>query len=627
MRRTRLASTRLASTRLALITYASILACGPATPDPAAPGASPSAAQPPASPSGAPSGAPLADAKASTALRFTVRFGPELSAASLDGRLLLFLATRPGEEPRFQVTGANDTAQVFGIDLDSLAPGKPAVIDDATLGYPVARLADLPPGDYHVQALLHRYETFRRGDGHTVKLPPDRGEGQQWSLAPGNLLSAPVRMHLDPARGGDIALTLDRALPELPPMRDTKYLKHVRIRSERLSRFWGRDTYLGAQVLLPEGWDTHPDAHYPLAILHSHFDRGFFGWREQPPDADLPPVNLEGIARECPNGHGPRCAPLGYRRVVQEAGHRFYKQWTGPGFPRVLLVQIQHANPYYDDSYAVNSENLGPYGDAITHELIPHLERTFRGLGPWARGMYGGSTGGWEALAAQIFYPDDYNGAVASCPDPIDFHHFVSVNIYEDRNAYWSEGPLRRTPRPANRGPLGYTVATMEQDNLLELVLGTHSRSGGQFDIWEAVFSPVGPDGYPRRLYDRRTGVIDPEVAQAWHRYDLGHILERDWATLGPKLQGKLWINVGRMDNYFLDGAVTRVECFLRSTRNPASDAVIAYGATDGHCWNGDPTTLNAHSRLRYHERFIPQLVTRWLASAPKGADVKSWRY
>jgi hypothetical protein len=491
----------------------------------------------------------------------------------------------------------------------------------------VAEIAALPPGEYWVQAVLHRYETFHRADGHTVKLPPDRGEGQQWSLAPGNLVSAPRKVRVDPAAGGTVAVTLDRALPPLPELPDTKHLKRIRIRSEKLSRFWGRDVFLGALVLLPEGWDTHPAARYPLAIYHSHFDRNLQGYREAPPEPGLPPVNPEGIARDCPNGHGPRCAEHGYKRVAQEAGHRFYQQWTGKGFPRVLLVQIQHANPYYDDSYAVNSENLGPYGDAITHELVPHIERTFRGLGAWARGMYGGSTGGWEALAAQVLYPGEYNGAIANCPDPIDFHHYMSVNIYEDRNAYWSEGPLRRTPRPANRSELGHTVSTMEQDNLLELVLGTRSRSGGQFDIWEAVFSPVGPDGYPRRIWDKRTGVIDREVAEAWRRHDLGHILERDWAKLGPELQGKLRINVGRMDNFFLDGAVARVERFLKRTRNPASDAVIQYGATDGHCWSGDHGQINAYSRLTYHARFIPQLVQRWLASAPAGADVKSWRY
>ena len=167
----------------------------------------------------------------------------------------------------------------------------------------------------------------------------------------------------------------------------------------------------------------------------------------------------------CPNGHeADLCDRHGYPRVWNRSSRtNSTKQWTGPDFPRVLLVSIEHANPYYDDSYAVNSENLGPYGDAITYDLVPYLEKEFRGLGPWARGVYGGSTGGWEAMAAQVFYPDDYNGAVINCPDPIDFRSYMSIDIYQDRNAYYTDGPFRRTPRPAERDYLGRVRSTVEQ--------------------------------------------------------------------------------------------------------------------------------------------------------------------
>ena len=293
----------------------------------------------------------------------------------------------------------------------------------------------------------------------------------------------------------------------------------------------------------------------------------------------------------------------------------------------MIAATLQHANPYYDDSYAVNSENVGPYGDAITYELVPYLEKTFRGLGPWARGMVGGSTGGWESLAAQVFYPDQYNGAVANCPDPIDFRAYMTVDVYADRNAYYSEGPLRRTPRPGERDYLGRTRSTIEQQNLLELVLGTHSRSGGQWDIWQAVFSPVGADGYPQPIWDKRTGDIDPRVAAYWkEHFDLGHVLARDWATLGPQLRGKITINVGLSDNFFLNDAVYLVEDFLRSAQPPA-DAVVDYGARDEHCWSGDHGAINAVSRLTYLSRFVPRLAEHWTKTAPKGADVKSWRY
>jgi hypothetical protein len=552
-----------------------------------------------------------------------------LSDTPLDGRILVILSARAEDGPRLQLSDEDDSAQIFGVDVEGLTPGGQAILSGDVLGYPVASLAELPPGDYRVQAVLHRYETFRRGDGHVVKLPPDRGEGQKWHLAPGNLLSTPRTVHVDPASTATVQLTLDQAIPPLPPTPDTPYLKHVRFRSEMLSGFWGQDVYLGALVLLPFGWQEHPRARYPLVVYHSHFERELTGWRESPPDPALPPVKAQAIATECPDGHGPHCKPNGYDRVLQEAGWRFFQQWTGSGFPRVLLVQLQHANPYYDDSYAVNSENLGPYGDAINLELIPYLESTFRGLGPWARGTYGGSTGGWEALATQLFYPDGWNGAIANCPDPIDFHRFTTVDLYADANAYFTSGPFRRTPRPASRSALGDTRSLMEQDNRRELVLGTHSRSGGQFDIWEAVFSPVGPDGYPRRIWDKRTGAIDRTVAEFWREhYDLGHRLERDWPTLGPKLRGKLIrINVGRMDSFFLDGAVDRVQQLTRRLKNPNPEFTFDHGATDGHCWSGDHQTLNAYSRVTYHARFIPLLAEHWRKSAPRGADVTSWRY
>ncbi|HTS83434.1 MAG TPA: hypothetical protein VMH40_22745 [Myxococcaceae bacterium] len=565
---------------------------------------------------------------ASSPLRFSVTLAPGVVDHPVSGRLLVVLSVKPEGEPREHVSDLDRTAQVFGIDVHDLAPGSTATLDGDVLGYPIRTLAALPTGPVRMQAVLRLYETFHRADGHIVELPPDRGEGQQWQIAPGNPASRPVKVDLDPARSGTVTLTLDHVLPPLPPTPDTKYVKHLRIKSELLSRFWGRDVYLGALVMVPEGWDTHPRQRYPVVVAQGHFGREFFAWRETPPDPGLPPADAAGIARDCPDGHDDLCDIHGYQRVLQEYGWRFHQLWTGPGFPRVLLVDFQHANPFFDDSYAVNSETLGPYGDALYKELLPEIERRFRGLGAWARGTYGGSTGGWEALAAQLLYPEEFDGVISNCPDPIDFRRLVTVDLYQDTNAYFSSGPFRTTPRVGSRWALGETRSTIEQENLKELVLGTRNRSGGQWDIWEAVFGPVGPDGYPRPLWDKRTGRIDPEAVQyAREHYDLGHILTRDWATLGPKLEGKLIeINVGRMDTFFLDGAVERFEERVRALKDPTPKITFAYGETDGHCWSGDRQHINAYSRLTYHERLIPRLVEGWLRNAPPGADVTGWR-
>jgi hypothetical protein len=559
-------------------------------------------------------------------LRFSVTFPRERSAAPVDGRLLLLVsadttaacAGRSECEPRFQISDDANTQLVFGVDVEGWRPGEERVVDASAFGYPLRSLAELPRGTYRVQALLNRYETFRRSDGHTVKLPPDRGEGQQWNRKPGNLYSAPRAAALDPARGEVVRLTLDR---EIPPVEDfaakqTKYVKYVKLRSDRLSKFWGRDVELAAWVTLPWGFDQHPGARYPLVVNHGHFPAEVDGWRETPPDSALAPDFSE------------RFNLRGYNRIQQELAWQLYKDWTGPGFPRVLLVEIQHPTPFYDDSYAVNSANNGPYGDAIQYELIPEIERRFRGIGQgWARFLYGGSTGGWEALAVQTFYPEEYNGAWAACPDPIDFRAYTVVNIYEDTNAYYAGGRWKRVPRPGHRNYLGHVSTTIEQNNHRELALGTRGRSGDQWDVWQSVYSPVGADGYPKPIWDKRTGAIDRAVAAYWREhYDLSHILRRDWKTLGPKLRGKLRLYVGDMDNYYLNNAVYLTEEFLR-TASPPADAVVDYGDRAEHCWNGDHTRPNAYSRLRYPQMVLPWAVERMLMTAPKGADVRSWRY
>lgn len=547
---------------------------------------------------------------------FSVSLPDSLQQPDQHGRLLLMLSTDDSAEPRFQVNDGPDTQLLFGVEVEGLEPGQTVDFRASDLGYPIERLADVPPGPYYVQALFHQYEAFQLATGHSVHLPMDRGEGQQWNRSPGNVYSQPRQVRFRPDASSPTPLALTEVIPPITPPEDTKYIKHVRIQSELLTEFWGRPMYLGAHVLLPEGFDEHPDARYPLAIMHGHFPYDFGGFRTTPPDEDLEPVYSERFGVE------------GYNRIEQQEAYDFYRSWTGPDFPRVLAIKIQHANPYYDDSYAVNSANLGPYGDAITYELIPYIEERFRGLGEgWARFVYGGSTGGWEALAVQVMYPDEYNSCFAACPDPIDFRAYMLMNIYEDQNAYFYPSKHKEVLRPGHRDYLGNVNASIRDMNLRELALGTKNRSGQQFDIWEAVYSPQGEDGYPKRLWDKYTGEIDPEVATYWRdHYDLTHIMRRDWETLGPKLRGKINIYCGDMDNYYLNNAVYLAEDFLE-TAQPAYEGEVDYGDRAEHCWNGDHEHPNHISRLRYHRMFVPKGVAHILASAPKGADLDSWRY
>ena len=547
---------------------------------------------------------------------FSVTFPAARSAQPLDGRVLLVLSTDSSDEPRNQINDTPKTQMVFGVTVDGWKPGEPVMVDDKAFGYPVRRLKDVPPGEYTVQAVLNKYETFHRADGKTVKLHMDQGEGQHWNISPGNLMSKPTKITLK-AGGAPIAVSLDEEIPPIPDGKDTKYIRHIKIQSAVLSKFWGRPMFLSAIVLVPEGFDEHKDAHFPLIIFHDHFVDSFDNLRTEPPDPNLKP------------DYSDRFHLAGYNKIQQEEAYKFYQEWISPKFPRVLIVKIQHANPYYDDSYAVDSANVGPYGTAIETELIPAIEKQFRGLGAgWSRFVYGGSTGGWESLAVQVFYPDHYNGSFAACPDPIDFHAYTNINLYEDKNAFYLYGAHKQVEQPAMRDYLGRTLITTKQVNEYELALGDHGRSGEQFDIWQAVYGPVGEDGYPQPIFNKETGEIDHTTAEYWHEhYDLEHILETNWATLGPKLEGKIHIYVGSDDTYMLNDAVYKMEDFLKTTSNPPYDGEVTYGPRAEHCWNGDPTQPNAYSRLHYNTMYLPKILERIEKTAPAGADLTSWKY
>jgi hypothetical protein len=549
---------------------------------------------------------------------FSISFTKELNDQAQDGRLLLMLSNNNKAEPRQQINDGLNTQLIFGVDVDGMKAGDQIILDDRAIGFPIRKLSDVPAGEYYVQSLINRYETFKLKTGQAVKLPPDQGEGQQWNSKPGNFYSKPTKISFDSKSSNNIAISIDQKIPAIDPPKDTKYIKHIRIQSKMLTEFWGKPMFLGANVLIPEGFDQHPNAHYPLMIYHGHFPFDFGGFSETAPDPKMDTSD-----------YSPRFGIYGYKKFQAQESYNFYQQWTSKNFPRFLIIEVQHANPYYDDSYAVNSANLGPYGDAIMKELLPEIEKQFRGIGQgWARFTYGGSTGGWEALAVQMFYPDDFNGCFAACPDPVDFRAYCQVDIYKDKNAYWYESDFKKVARPSHRNYLGQVQSTMEESNFYELALGTKSRSGQQWDIWEAVYSPQGADGYPKRIFDKETGEIDHEVAKYWkENYDLRYILERDWPKLGEKLKGKLHIYCGDMDNYYLNNAVYLLEDFLKRTSNPFYAGEVDYGDRAEHCWNGDHEHPNYVSRLRYNTMYLPKILKRISDSAPKGADLKSWKY
>jgi len=344
--------------------------------------------------------------------RFTIALALAITGAVTLERLLLAQQTR-SEGPRIEIVFAQEarsepvTGMVYvaisrdnarspieqtsptGVPLfsryvEGLAPGTAAAITAVDRGHPVQSLRDLPAGEYWMQPFVNVYTRFSRADGHTVWLHNDQWEGQNWKRSPGNLLGDPVKVAFDPKSTAPIRLVATKAIPPIQPPADTAMVKHIRFQSAILSKWWGQPIYLGATVLLPKDYDQHPDVRYPINYIQDHFSLA---------------------------------APGGFGR-----GGEFDRFWMAADTPRFLYVTLQHPSPYYDDSYGVNSENNGPYGDAILKELIPAVEEKFRVIRePWARMLSGGSTGGWIAAAHQVFYPDFYGGSFALCPDSVDF--------------------------------------------------------------------------------------------------------------------------------------------------------------------------------------------------------------
>jgi hypothetical protein len=541
-------------------------------------------------------------------VRFEVSFPSSVRNEPITGRM--FVAISPTSDPEPRIAAYNSARRrdarvpFFAVDVDQLKPAQPAVIDATSMGFPYMSLSQLPAGDYYVQGVLNVYTQFHRTDGHVIWAHMDQWEGQRWGFSPGNLLSEPQKVHLDPKQSVTVKITLTRIIPPIEVPKDTEWVKRIKIQSQVLTAFWGHPMFLGATVLLPKGYADHPDVSYPVVYVQSHF-------------ALSPPFDF---ATEPSNGPNLFAAMEKQAAGRRESGYEFYQSWNSDAFPRVIAVTFQHPTPYFDDSYAVNSANNGPYGDAIMQELIPYLEAHFRMVPKeYARVLTGGSTGGWESLALQVYHPDFFGGTWTMYPDPVDFRKYGMVNAYDDDNAFIvPSAPINAPERMFQQNPDGQAVASIRQISQMEYASGTHDRSGAQIDIWDAVYGPVGDDGYPEPLWNHLTGHIDHSVADYMrdHGYDLRDYLQTNWPRIGPQLVGKLRLYCGDMDNFYLAGAVYLLEDFLTSTKEPYYGGEFVYGRPmKGHGWQ--PMT---------NAELIRMMADQIARNAPAGEHVESWK-
>jgi Putative esterase len=467
---------------------------------------------------------------ATGSLRFEVRLGSGVRLNGAHGRLLVVLGTRASPEPRSTIgqTGMN-APPLLGTDLVDHGDDTVGVLDAKSEIFPIGGLAELRPGEYFAQAVFHA-----NPDLNLVS-------------APGNLYSPAYKVRLDPVQGGTIPLTLSWQIAAEQMPADSQFVRYIKFPSTLLSQFHGRPMFLRVGVILPRDFDKDPTRQYPLR------------------------VNI--------GGYGTRFTIAG--NLMSEPSS-FRSLWLADNTPRMIMLVLDGAGPY-GDPYQVNSDNNGPYGDVITQELIPFVEQRFRGVGkPHARFLDGASTGGWVSLALQVFYPAFFNGAWSQCPDPVDFRAYELINIYHHDNAYINQHGFER---PSMRDVSGEVRFTLRHECQLENVLGRGNRwwlSGKDWCAWNAVFGPRGADGYPKPLWNGKTGAIDRGVVEHWKNYDLRLVLENKWQSLEPLLRGKIHIWVGDADSYYLNNAVHLLNDFLVRAQPPFEGRVV-FAPRKGH--------------------------------------------
>jgi S-formylglutathione hydrolase FrmB len=444
--------------------------------------------------------------------------------APVSGRLILFAMDAASAKAQskdgtvsevdanpFEPTGVSIAAE----NIDRLVPGQTIDIDADKLAFPAA-WSKLPAGDYVVQAVLdvHRNYNYLERDG-------------------GDIVSKVATVHL-PA--SDIpTLTLDETLPSADPWAPPasmpkswlpaleaahKQSQLIDFVSPSLSAFWGRPIHMRARVLLPPGYDASAATRYPTV----YFTHGFTG-------------NIDRFAR-----------PLAYVQGAMSSGQ----------MPPMIWVFLDESSATGTHEFA-DSVNNGPWGQALTTELIPYLESRYHMDGDvTGRFLNGHSSGGWATLWLQTRYPTLFGGTWSTSPDPSDFHDFTGPDLYAPHaNVYRKPDG---TPWPLVRDK-GKVLGTFEQFARMEQVLGPY---GGQMASFEWVFSPRGKDGRPEQMFDRATGDVDPAVVAYWHdHYDIAYRLQQNWPALKPDLDGKIHLYVGTADTFYLDGAAHRLKAEL----------------------------------------------------------------
>ncbi|MDX8338558.1 alpha/beta hydrolase-fold protein [Draconibacterium sp. IB214405] len=467
-----------------------------------------------------------------TALTFSISVNDEMKASfNPDGRLLIYLSKTEKPEPRYSSV-FDGKAFIFGKNFHNWKPNEIKEIsgDNDWIKTSEWDFNSVPQGTYYVQALWVQNR-----------------DAESRSNTPGNLYTTAVEINTNKTQL--VKLSFSETIPERK-LEDHELVEYFEMESPVLTDWWNKSMHLKASVLLPSGYKNNPDKKYPVRY---------------------------NVA-----GYGGR-----YTRINSLIkNEEFMSWWTSEDAPQIITVFLDGEGPF-GDCYQLDSENSGPYGEALTKELIPQIEKQYRIEGTAkSRFVDGCSTGGWVSLALQLIYPETFNGCWSYSPDPVSFAKMQLVNVYQNENAFYND---RGYLRPSMRDIYGEPRFSIKQEITAENVEGysnTYVTSGGQWGAWNALYSPKGKDGLPVPIFDPVTGAVNKEAAEHWEKYDLLKHTASNWPELGPKLQGKINIWMGDMDNFYLNNAMRDFDEYMKNTTNPKSDAQIEFTPMKGHCSN-----------------------------------------
>lgn len=446
------------------------------------------------------------------------------------GRLVVYLSKNGERPPLFQGTfSAGRSGYALNVENWKLNEQKEVNAGNSFAASEFC-LSEVPAGNWFAQAVYSMSE-----------IPDLR--------AAGNLYSDVIEIELS-GKAETLSLELGKAIGKRSGSdpKDTKLVKYITLESKLLSDFWGKKMSTEAAIMLPKNF-TKSGKKYPVRI------------------------NIGGYGSSWT------------RANRMESNEEFMDWWLSDDAPEFIQVFLNGANGPFGDPYYLDSENSGPYGSALTQELIPFIEKEFNGVGtPEYRFLDGCSTGGWVSFALQVFYPDYFNGCWSFSADPVDFHHMQLVNMYNDKSAFINSAGYVTPSMRSKTGQPRLSIKDEVAGENLSSFENTYTTAGGQWGGWNALYSPKGENGLPVAAFHPITGEIDTVAVKNWENYDLLKIMKANWATLGPKLQGKLWVWMGDMDQFYLNNAMREMDVFLKSVTNPKSDANINFEATKGHC-------------------------------------------